>query len=169
MEVSKQVNKANSILGLIRRGFDDPCPSVFQTLYTTFVRPHLEYAQSVWQPRLRRSINLIEGVQRRATKLIKPILNLTYSERLKRLNLPSLEFRRLFCDMVQIYKHIHIYDQNTIPKKLNKRTQPCRNHDYQFKLNFASDGVRGTQSKSFFTDLSRRGMPCQDTLSNHHQ
>ena len=148
--ISKQVNKANAMLGLIKRSFEDLSPTVFRTLYIIFVRPHLEYAQSVWQPRLRRSIDLIESVQRRATKLVKPIANLAYSDRLRRLQLPSLEFRRLFCDMVQIYKHVHIYDKKTIPSKLIRRTRPCRQHKDQFKLNFADDGLRGPQSKSFF-------------------
>lgn len=148
--IAKQVNKANSMLGLLKRGFQDPSPHVFQTLYTTFVRPHLEYAQSVWQPRLRRSINLIESVQRRATKLVKPISRLPYAERLRRLALPSLEFRRLFCDMVQVYKHIHIYDSKTTPKKFIKRTRPCRKHIHELQMNFPDDGVRGAQSKSFF-------------------
>ena len=83
--ISKQVNKANSILGVIKRSFNDLSPSAFCTLYTTFVRPHLEYAQSVWQPRLRRSVKIIEGVQRRATKLITQYRNLPYGERLRRL------------------------------------------------------------------------------------
>jgi len=52
--ISKQVKKANSILGVIRRGFEDLSPRTFYILYTTFVRPHLEYAQSVWSPRLRK-------------------------------------------------------------------------------------------------------------------
>eukprot|EP00111_Clytia_hemisphaerica_P008023 TCONS_00023328-protein len=142
------------MLGLLKRGFQDPSPHIFQTLYTTFVRPHLEYAQSVWQPRLRRSINLIESVQRRATKLVKPISQLPYAERLRRLVLPSLEFRRLFCDMVQVYKHIHIYDSKTTPKKFIKRMRPCRKHIHELQMNFPDDGVRGAQSKSFFYRIS---------------
>ena len=65
--IAKQVNKANSMLGIISRGFENLTPNTFNTLYCTFVRHHLEYAQSVWSPKLRKHVNLIEGVQRRAT------------------------------------------------------------------------------------------------------
>ena len=161
--ISKQVNKANSILGVIKRSFNDLSPSAFCTLYTTFVRPHLEYAQSVWQPKLRRNINLIEGVQRRATKSIPQYRNLPYGERLRRLQIPSLEFRRLFCDMVQIYKHIHIYDPKTTRNKLVKKTRPTRQHNYELIPNFSDDGVRGAQTKSFYY----RSIPTWNTLSRY--
>ena len=148
--ISKQVKKANSILGVIRRGFEDLCPSTFYTLYTTFVRPHLEYAQSVWSPRLRKHVNLLEGVQRRATRMVRCLRNLTYEERLRKLGLPSLEFRRHFGDMVQIYKHLHFYDKNTIVNKFVRRTRPHRKHDYELIPNFSDDGLRGVQTKLFY-------------------
>ena len=148
--ISKQVNKANSMLGVIRRSFDYLSPKIFCTLYSTFVRPHLEYAQSVWSPKLRKRANLIERVQRRATRLVPMYRNLPYEERLRRLDLPSLEFRRHFGDMVQIYKHLHNYDQATIPKKIVRRTRPSRKHEFELLPNFANDGHRGPQSKSFY-------------------
>ena len=148
--ISKQVNKANSILGIINRGFEDLSPKIFLTLYGTFVRPHLEYAQSVWSPKLRKHINLLEGVQRRATRLVKLYRNLPYEERLRKLELPTLEFRRSFCDMVQVYKHLHFYDKDTIPKKLTPRPRPNRRHKDELLPNFAIDGFRGPQTKSFY-------------------
>jgi len=90
--IAKQVNKANSMLGVIKRGFVSLTPEILCTLYSTFVRPHLEYAQSVWSPGLRKHINLLEGVQRRATRLVQTCRNFSYSERLKMLDLPTLEF-----------------------------------------------------------------------------
>ena len=148
--IAKQVKKANSILGVINRSFEHLSPTIFKILYTTFVRPHLEYAQSVWSPNLRKNINLIEGVQRRATKLVSVCRNMPYEERLCMLELPTLEFRRLFCDMVQVYKHLHYYDKNTLPNKLNTRTRPTRRHDYELTPNFGKDGFRGTQTNSFY-------------------
>ncbi|XP_066913249.1 uncharacterized protein [Clytia hemisphaerica] len=76
--IAKQVKKANAILGIINRGFVNMSTSTFRTLYCTFVRPHLEYAQSVWSPFLRKHVNLIEGVQRRATKLVHSSLEDTF-------------------------------------------------------------------------------------------
>ena len=148
--ISQQVKKANSILGVIRRGFEELSPKTFCMLYTTFVRPHLEYAQSVWSPRLRKYVNLIEGVQRRATKMVRRFENLTYEQRLQKLDLSTLEFRRHFGEMVQIYKHLHFYDKDSIIGKLTRRIRPQRRHDYELTTNFASDGFRGVQTKSFY-------------------
>ncbi|XP_066935011.1 uncharacterized protein [Clytia hemisphaerica] len=148
--IAKQVNKANSTLGIIRRGFDNLTPKTITTLYSAFVRPHLEYAQSVWSPKLRKHVNMLEGVQRRASKLIPIYRHLPYSERLKRLGLPTLEFRRQFCDMVQVYKHLSFYDKDTIPSKLISRARPKRRHSKELLPNFANDRFNGPQTKSFY-------------------
>ncbi|CAL4121882.1 unnamed protein product, partial [Meganyctiphanes norvegica] len=61
------VNKANRMLGLIRIGFSCLDEEIFMNLYPVLVRPLLEYCVQVWSPYKQKYINLIEGVQRRAT------------------------------------------------------------------------------------------------------
>jgi len=56
-------------------------------LYKSLVRPHLEYCVPICSPYYRKDIELVEGVQRRATKLIDGVRNLHYEERIKKLNL----------------------------------------------------------------------------------
>ena len=68
--ISEKVKKANTIMGLIRRSFSYLSCNVFKKLYLSFVRPHLEYAQAVWSPHLKKHTNLIEKVQIRATKYV---------------------------------------------------------------------------------------------------
>ncbi|MCD9088845.1 hypothetical protein, partial [Stenotrophomonas sp. SY1] len=70
--------KANKILGLITRSFDFKSPSLINKLYKSLVRPHLEYAVSVWSPNLIKDIDRLEKVQRRATKLIPNIKKYIY-------------------------------------------------------------------------------------------
>lgn len=89
------VNKANSILRLIRRSFVYLDQSMVKLLFKALVRPHLEYAASFWSPSKVKNIDLIETVQRRATKLIPEFKNLSYLERLQRLNLPTLQHRKI--------------------------------------------------------------------------
>ena len=81
------------MVGLIQRSFSFLSPEMFKILYTTFVRPYLEYAQVVWSPKLCKHINLIESVQRRATKTVGALKNLSYEERLQFMNIPTLKFR----------------------------------------------------------------------------
>ena len=100
--IQSKVNKANSIMGLIRRSFSFLDCYLFKKLYVTFVRPHLEYAQSVWSPYLKKHVNAIEKVQMRATKLVDGLANLNYEERLRKLDLPTLAYRRMRGDMIEL-------------------------------------------------------------------
>ena len=47
---------------------------------------------------------MLEKVQQRATKLIPEVKHLSYSERLKSLKLPTLEYRRQRADQIQVFK-----------------------------------------------------------------
>ena len=92
--IATKVKKANQIMRLIRRSFTYLDKESFTKLYTALVRPHLEYAQSVWSPHLKKYQDLMEKVQMRATKLVDHMGALDYSERLRALNLPTLAFRQ---------------------------------------------------------------------------
>ena len=104
--IKKIVNKANSILGLIKIGFACLDKKMFMNLYPVLVRPHLEYCVQVWSPYLAKDINLLEAVQERATNMVPGLKGLKYSERLKRLNLTTLRERRIRGDMIETYKLI---------------------------------------------------------------
>ena len=105
--VAQATNKANRMTGLIRRSFDYLTSSTFIQLYKSLVRPLLEYGHCVWQPRHVTICSDIEDVQRRATKLLGPLKNKPYPERLRTLGLPSLEYRRLRGDMIEVYKYLN--------------------------------------------------------------
>jgi hypothetical protein len=70
---------------------------------SAYVRPHHEYANPVWNPYLKKHIDTIENIQRRATKLIPGFSDLSYEDRLRRLKLPSLSYRRSRGDMIEVY------------------------------------------------------------------
>ena len=90
--IQGQVNKANQLVGLIRRSFVYLSCDTFVLLFKALVRPHLEYACSVWNPYLKKDIQLIEDVQRRATKMLR---DLSYEGRLRLLKLPLLEIQMI--------------------------------------------------------------------------
>jgi ribonuclease P/MRP protein subunit RPP40 len=67
---AKVVWKANKVLGIIRKTFENFFSDAVIKLYKFLIRPRLEYAVQVWRPYLQKDIHLIEGVQRWATKLV---------------------------------------------------------------------------------------------------
>ena len=73
-------------------------------LYKTLVGPHLEYCVQAWRPHLKKDIEKIEKVQRRATRMMMGGEVLDYESRLKRVGLTTLETRRLRADMLEVYK-----------------------------------------------------------------
>ena len=148
--ISSKVHKANAIVGLIRRTFTFLDCKLFKQLYTTFVRPHLEYGQVVWSPFLKKQVDMIENVQIRATKLVDGLQNLDYSERLKVLDLPTLIYRRARGDMIEVFKHVHSYDALTITPKFRLNPRPSRQHKYQLITMAPNDGERGPQRNSFY-------------------
>ena len=99
MKVSEQcriaASKGNKILGMIRRNITYKEKGLIVPLYKAIVRPHLEYCIQAWRPYLRKDIDMLEKVQRRPTKLITWLRDLSYDDRLKECGLTTLETRKL--------------------------------------------------------------------------
>ena len=73
-------SKGNQVLGMIRRNISYKDKSLIVPLYKAIVRPHLEYCIQAWSPYLRKYIDVLEKIQRRATKLIPGLRDLRYEE-----------------------------------------------------------------------------------------
>ena len=128
--IQSAINKANQILGIIKRSFDYLSAEVFVHLYKALVRPHLEYGNVIWSPFLKRQSVAIEKVQRRATRLISNIKDLPYEQRLATLKLPSLKYRRFRGDLIQYFKimtgiddmnfeHLFSYNESVCTRSAN--------------------------------------------------
>ena len=101
---------ANKVLGFIFRSFEYRSKEIIIPLYKSLVRPHLEYAIQFWCPYYCKDIDILERVQRRATKLIVNMRNLPYEERLKRLGLQTLKTRRLRGELIEVFKILNNID-----------------------------------------------------------
>ena len=135
MKVSEQcriaASKGNQVLGMIRRNITYKEKSLIIPLYKAIVRPHLEYCIQAWNPYLRKDVDMLEKIQRRATKLIPGLRDLTYDERLKECGLTTLETRRLRGDQIEVFKILNGYeniDYNILFEI--KESKITRGHNY---------------------------------------
>lgn len=104
-------NRANRVLGSIKRTIKFQTKDTVTRLYKAFVRPHLEYGIQVWNPYLKKDINVLESIQRRATKLVPELSRLSYLDRLNALKLSDLETRRLRGDLIEMFKIVKGLDK----------------------------------------------------------
>ena len=98
MKVSEQCGIGNKILGIIKRNIVYKEKELIIPLYKTIVRPHLEYCIHAWRPYRKKDIDILERVQRRATKMIPKLRNISCEMHLKECGLTTLETRRLRSD-----------------------------------------------------------------------
>ena len=114
MKVSEQcriaASKGNQVLGIIRRNITCNEKSLIVPLYKAIVRPHLEYCIQAWSPYLRKDMDMLENIQRRATKLLPELRDLRYEERLKECGLTTIETRRLRGDQIEVFKILNGYE-----------------------------------------------------------
>jgi len=104
------------MLNVIKRNFiylDKHC-FVLLYAYNAMVRPHLNM-----QNYIKRDIEIIVKVQKRATKLIISLKHLSSTERLKQLMLPMLKYRRLRGDVIKVFKIVHDFYHLEAAVKLN--------------------------------------------------
>ena len=72
MKVSEQcrnaASKGNQVIWMIQRNITYKEKSLIIPLYKAIVRPHLEYCIQAWNPYLRKDVDMLEKIQRRATR-----------------------------------------------------------------------------------------------------
>ncbi len=126
-------NKANRVLSFINGTVTNRSADVILRLYLVLIRPHLDYAVQFWCPHYRMDKSLLESVQRRMTKMIQGLRNLPYQDRLKHLNLHSLEERSVRGKLKDVFKWVKGFNKSDISKVL-RISQQDRMRNNGFKL-----------------------------------
>ena len=130
------IKKARRISGMILRNITYKSKSILIPLYKALIRPILEYGNAVWCPYLKKDIADIEKVQRHFTKRIHCAKNLEYEDRLRLLQLPSLEFRRIRGDLIEVFKILNEkYDPVTTNSLLTRQETVLRSNKFKLQKN----------------------------------
>lgn len=147
-------NSANTRCYQILKTFNTPIVWTLVKAYNTYVRPLLEYNTTIWSPYLKKDIQYIEAVQRSFTKKIcfrcsVPFTD--YADRLSKLNMESLEYRRLKNDIIMTYKIyfglINVQFNNFFEHNLSP--YGLRKHKYSLKY---KDRPNLLQRKHYFSN-----------------
>ena len=145
--INNIVCRAKQRAALIHRCFFSRDIGNLVRAFKVYVRPLVECSPQIWSPSNVGLINLIESIQRSFTKRLPGFQNLSYSDRLTKLKLQSLEHRRLIFDLMLCYKIVHgssailFSDFFSLPNNQN-----LRGHPFRISIPIARNNIR----KHFF-------------------
>ena len=144
------VKKASYLNYKILKNFTYRDANILVPLFKTLIRPILEYGNSIWSNGLKKYSTLIENVQRKFTKYIKGLVNVPYEDRLKQIKLPSLEYRLIRGDMIQVFKIANEYYDPITTNKIFKFSENTRLRGHNFKI--IKQSTNKTKFSNFFTN-----------------
>ena len=138
VHIANIVKKSNQKIGMFKRCFTSLTREAVLILYKTIVRPTLEYASPAWNPHCKKDVMLLENAQGRCLKLCKGEV----------LSLPSLEYRRTFKDLCEVYKYTHDKYKNGMSDMFSFSSVQLRGHSLKLNKKYC----RTTLRQNFFSE-----------------
>ena len=149
-QCSNVATKARRTSGFMLRTFTSRQSKVIVPMLKAIIRPIMEYATPVWNPCLQKDIKEIEQVQRKVTKCIIGLKHVPYAERLRQLDLPTLQTRRLYFDMLECFKIVHGLVRSECSNSIALSERNTRG--YHCKLTSSLPPARLNVRKHFFLE-----------------
>ena len=142
-----------------------------QTIIYSFSKAHLEYANQVWCPHLKKHIEAKENVQRRTSKQIPGLSSLSYEDRLRKLKLPTLAYRRSRGDMIELYKILTgKYDEDVSNFLRTRDESTTRGHQYNLYKSHSRLDIRKysftQRTVEIWNDLTFKVVTAPTTMSS---
>jgi hypothetical protein len=138
--------KAFKSLYFIKRSFSFIDKSSFKILFSSFIRPHLEYCAQAVYSGLKKDQLLIDRVQRKSTKIVHSVRHLPYPERLSKLNLFSLDYRRTRGDLILTFNILR--SSSSTEFFTPAHTNNLRGHDFKLFKQHCQSSIR----QNFFSN-----------------
>ena len=163
--ITKITTTANKMLGLLLNSFSFIDQKSYRTLYCTFVRSQLEFAEPVWSPHMEMHIEKLERIQRRASKHAPGLAKMDYAERLNQLNLTSLEDRRIRGDLITQFKIMNGLEAVNWTNPPARYGATTRGHHLRYVKELSTNSIR---SNFFFNRIANvwNGLPAEVIRAN---
>ena len=127
------VGRAGSMIGELLRGTVCRAPSFMVCIFTTHVRPLIEYCSSVWFTGYLGDLRLLEPLQRRWTREVDGLRHLDYISRLKTLGLYSIYGRLMRKDLIKMFKVICLGEPGPL-RSMFVLSHNTRSRGHRFKI-----------------------------------
>ena len=131
---SNIASRAHRLLSIIRLAFKHLDTRTLTILYKAYVRPVLEYCSPIWSPQYVKDIETLEKVQRRFTRISPDYRHLPYEDRMKAHKISSLFARRMFFDLLLVYKFLHGLCFSDSPLFDISPTSRTRGHNLRIRI-----------------------------------
>ena len=162
-------NKASVISYQILKTFQCKNLSTLLNLYKIYIRPRLEHNTTLWSPWLKKDILKIESVQRNYTRKIFMRCGISfssYSDRLQKANLWSLQYRRSIFDLHLLFKIIHNLSDLQFQDYFTTRTSSYQTRGNTNKIYTLENFNNSQWTNSFFVRTARLWNLLPDQICN---